>query len=264
MIYITSDLHFNHNKFFCYISRGFKSVEEMNNAIVKRWNAVITNEDDVYILGDLMLNDNDDGMELLESLNGRLHIIFGNHDTGTRQELYKGARNVVEICGYVTVIKYKKYVFYLSHYPTLTSNHDVDKPLKARVINLCGHTHTEDRFADMDKGLIYHCEMDAHNCEPVLIDDIIWDIKDWMLHNEEPAAAGNPTDESGIAELIPVPVIADTPPLEIKPKTLNVNFDFINGRCHKCVYTWPNCGDNDKFGGCKTYKRDPPDGGFYG
>ena len=245
MIYITSDLHFNHDKFFCYIPRGFKSVEEMNNAIVKRWNAVITDEDDVYILGDLMLNDIDGGMELLKSLNGRLHIIFGNHDTGARQELYKKARNVVEICGYATVIKYKKYVFYLSHYPTLTSNHDVDKSLKARVINLCGHSHTEDKFADMDKGLIYHCEMDAHNCEPVLLDDVIWDIKDWMLHNEEPAAAGNPVEETN-------------------PKTLNVNFDFINRRCHKCVYTWPSCGDNDKFGGCKTYKRDPPDGGFYG
>ena len=208
MIYITSDLHLNHNKFFCYIPRGFQSVEEMNNAIVKRWNAVITDEDDVYILGDLMLNDIDGGMELLENLNGRLHIIFGNHDTGTRQELYKEARNVVEICGYATVIKYKKYVFYLSHYPTLTSNYDVDKPLKARVINLCGHSHTEDRFADMDKGLIYHCDLDAHNCEPVLIDDVIWDIKEWLLHNEEPAAAGNPTDE-------------------VSPKTLDVNLNFI-------------------------------------
>ena len=270
MIYITSDLHFNHDKFFCYIPRGFQSVEEMNNAIVKRWNAVITNKDDVYILGDLMLNDIDGGMELLESLNGRLHIIFGNHDTGTRQELYKEAKNVVEICGYATVIKYKKYVFYLSHYPTLTSNHDADKPLKARVINLCGHTHTEDRFADMDKGLIYHCEMDAHNCEPVLIDDIIWDIKDWMLHNEEMinviADAFN-TISNPKAEIdaccrdcvswsnCPGPSIATGCPPEKQ---------YESPRCHKCVYTWPNCGDNDKFGGCKTYKRDPPDGGFYG
>ena len=47
MIYVTSDLHFNHDKFFCYVPRGFQSVEEMNNAIVKRWNAVITDEDDV-------------------------------------------------------------------------------------------------------------------------------------------------------------------------------------------------------------------------
>ena len=246
MIYITSDLHFNHDKFFCYVPRGFQSVEEMNNAIVKRWNAVITDEDDVYILGDLMLNDIDGGMELLESLNGRLHIIFGNHDTGTRQELYKNAKNVVEVCGYATVIKYKKYNFYLSHYPALTSNHDIDKPLKARVINLCGHSHTEDRFADMDKGLIYHCEMDAHNCEPVLIDDIIWDIKDWMLRNEEPAAAGNPAEKAN-------------------SKTLNINFDFIaDTRCHKCVFDVNTCGSSDYYGNCPIYHRDPPDGGFYG
>ena len=179
MIYITSDLHFCHDQVFCFGPRGCDSVNDMNNRIVKRWNALITDEDDVYILGDLMLNDTIDGMDYLEMLNGRLHIVFGNHDTPARQELYTKARNVVEICGYATVIKYKKYNFYLSHYPTLTSNHDTDKPLKARVINLCGHAHTDDPFADMDKGLIYHCEMDAHHCEPILIDDIIWDIKNY-------------------------------------------------------------------------------------
>ena len=67
--------------------------------------------------------------------------------------------------------------FYLSHYPTLTSNLDSNEPLKARVINLCGHSHTQDRWADWDKGLIYHVEMDAHNCYPVLLDDIIEEIK---------------------------------------------------------------------------------------
>ena len=29
----------------------------------------------------------------------------------------------------------------------------------------------------MDKGLIYHVELDAHNCYPVSIDQIIEDIK---------------------------------------------------------------------------------------
>jgi calcineurin-like phosphoesterase family protein len=240
MIYVTSDLHFNHDKFFLYAPRDFKSVEEMNKYIVNRWNDTITDEDDVYILGDLMLNDNDTGMELLRSLNGKLHIIYGNHDTPTRQELYNELENVVE-AGYATAFKYRHYNFYLSHYPTLCSNYDIDKPLKARVINLCGHTHTEDKFADMDKGLIYHCEMDAHNCCPVLLDDIIWDIKQYLLHQDEETcrvALPEPQSENGNQPYQP--------------------------RCHKCVYTWPSCGDNDRFGGCKTYKRDPPDGGFYG
>ena len=242
MIYITSDLHFNHDRFFLYVPRGFKSVDEMNKYIVNRWNDTITDEDDVYILGDLMLNDNDTGMELLRSLNGKLHIIYGNHDTPTRQALYNELENVVEAC-YATTFKYKNYNFYLSHYPTLCSNYDIDKPLKARVISLCGHTHTEDKFADMDKGLIYHCEMDAHDCCPVPLDDIIWDIKDYELHKEEIFN-----------------VIADA----TNTVGMSISEEYKEPRCHKCVYTWPSCGDHDGFGKCKTYKRDPPDGGFYG
>lgn len=34
-------------------------------------------------------------------------------------------------------------------------------------------------------------------------------------------------------------------------------------RCHKCVYEL-NCSSSDKDGNCPDYKRDPPDGGYYG
>ena len=33
--------------------------------------------------------------------------------------------------------------------------------------------------------------------------------------------------------------------------------------CHKCVYE-NTCSRNDIDGNCKEYKRDPPDGGYYG
>ena len=42
---------------------------------------------------------------------------------------------------------------------------------------MCGHQHSKNKFSDMDKGLIYHCEVDAHNCYPVLIDNIIKDME---------------------------------------------------------------------------------------
>ena len=35
-----------------------------------------------------------------------------------------------------------------------------------------------------------------------------------------------------------------------------------NSRCSKCVWEG-NCQDFDR-GNCKNYKRDPPDGGYYG
>ena len=179
-IFMTSDLHVCHQKDFLYAPRGFSSVEDMNIAIVENWNKIVNEEDCVYILGDLMLNDNEKGMKLFNQLKGEKHIILGNHDTPARQELYTGGRNVSEIT-YATVIKYKGYNFYLSHYPTLTSNLDADKPLKKRIINLCGHTHTQDKFEDMDKGIIYHVELDAHECKPVLLDEIIEDLKNVLL-----------------------------------------------------------------------------------
>lgn len=177
-IWITSDTHFNHNRDFIFLPRGFSSVEEMNNEIVKRWNSVVGENDLVYHLGDIMLNDNEKGIEYLKQLNGRICILRGNHDTDSRINLYKQCPNVFNCGSLAKIIKYKKYRFYLSHYPTLTSNYrEEDISIKSKLINLCGHTHTTDKFKDFKENLIYHCEMDAHNCYPVLLDDIIEDIK---------------------------------------------------------------------------------------
>ena len=180
MIYLTSDLHFNHDKEFVWKDRGFNSVEEMNEEIIKRFNSRVQEGDDIYILGDLCMSANLlDNKNLIERLNGRLHIVYGNHDTDSRIEMYHACQNVIEICGYATVLKYKKYKFYLSHYPTNTANYDDEEPLKARIINLCGHIHTTDKLYDIKEtsSLRYHVEVDAHNCYPVLIDDIITDLK---------------------------------------------------------------------------------------
>ena len=176
-IYVTSDFHFCHNKDFIYAPRGFNSVAEMNETIIKNFNDIMDWNDILYILGDCFLNDNEEGMKLMRRIPGEKHIIWGNHDTDTRQILM-GSEFLFH--GYAYPLKYKGYHFYLSHYPTLTSNKDEDKPLKRRVINLCGHTHTQDKFKDMDKGLIFHVELDTNNCYPWLLDDIIEDIKEYI------------------------------------------------------------------------------------
>ena len=177
-IYASSDLHFCHNRGFIYEPRGFKSVHEMNETIVKNWNSVVNPEDDVYLLGDIMLNDNETGIKLLKSLKGNIHIIRGNHCTDARVQLYSQCWNVVEIMGYADILKYNGYRFYLSHYPTIVSNYDDDKPLKAKVINVCGHQHTQDPFVDWNKGIIFHAEVDSNNCYPWNIEDIIQKIKE--------------------------------------------------------------------------------------
>ena len=175
-IYFTSDWHFCHDRQFIWGPRGFTSVSEMNKAIITRHNELVSVNDDVYMLGDAMLNDNEKGIWLIKQLKGNIHIICGNHDTDARRALYTNCSNVVEVVD-AKKLKYNGYHFFLSHYPCLCANHDNGRSLKKQCISLCGHTHTKDRFADWDKGLIYHVEVDAHNYYPVSIEEIIMDCE---------------------------------------------------------------------------------------
>ena len=180
MIFFSSDYHFNHSKPFIYEPRGFTSVLEMNDIILENHNKIIRPNDDIYLLGDLSLGDLDNSLKYIKQLNGHLHLVRGNHCTDRRWEAYCKLPNVVE-CENAIYLKYGKQNYYLSHYPTITSNHDYDKPLPQRLLNLCGHTHTKDKWQDADKGFIYHVEVDAHNCYPVSIDTIIQDFRDKFL-----------------------------------------------------------------------------------
>lgn len=172
MIFVSSDTHFCHNRQFIYKSRGFSSVEEMNEAIIQNWNAIVRPIDEVYLLGDVMLNDDIEGMKCLRRLNGIIHLIVGNHDTDTRVHRYFNEADNVVSYEFAARLKFHDQHFYLSHYPTLCSNFDDGRPLRHKIINLCGHAHTLDRWADWDRGFIYHCELDAHKMAPKLLDEI--------------------------------------------------------------------------------------------
>ena len=86
-IYVTSDLHFGHDREFIWKARGYNSVDEMNEDYVHKWNITVDNNDDVYVLGDLMLGDKSN-IEFIKRLKGRIHIVLGNHDTPTREAMY--------------------------------------------------------------------------------------------------------------------------------------------------------------------------------
>lgn len=174
-IFITSDWHFGHNKEFMFTPRGFSDIETHNKILIENHNSLVDSEDDVYVLGDLVLGDIEEGMRCVEKMNGRLHIVRGNHDTDRKWERYAELSNVVELCGWATMIKYKKYSFYLSHFPTITPNIEKES-LKQTVINLFGHTHQQHNFYN-DIPQIYHIGIDSHNNHPVLLDDVIDEIK---------------------------------------------------------------------------------------
>lgn len=183
-IFISSDPHFCHSKSFLYEPRGFKNEWDMNKQIIENWNSVVDMDDDAYILGDIMLNNNEEGIKCLKSLKGRIHIIRGNHDSDARIQLYKDCYNVVEVCD-GKFLNYNNYHFYLSHFPCIVSNYNTDKPLKARMISVCGHTHTKNWDLDLDKGLIFHAELDTHSCYPWRIETIIEYIKNYLKNKGE-------------------------------------------------------------------------------
>lgn len=177
MIYLTSDPHLYH-KSFIYEPRGFHSPEEMNAAIEKNWNELITDDDDVYILGDLIFkgehNTLDDAMDIVQRLKGKKHIILGNHDGSMKIELYKKEPSIVEIED-AKYIWYKGRQYYLSHFPSITADPKVEKP-KEWIINFFGHTHSKEKFYN---GLpfMYNVSLDAHDNKPVSIDEAIGDIE---------------------------------------------------------------------------------------
>jgi calcineurin-like phosphoesterase family protein len=129
-----------------------------------------------------MLNDNENGIALLKQLKGKIHIILGNHDTKKSIPLYEGCENVVEIT-YAKHLKYKGYHFILTHYPTYTANITKESIYQA-VINLHGNTHQKDPFF---QGLwfMYNVSVDAHDCKPIALPQIIREITEKLLATED-------------------------------------------------------------------------------
>ena len=175
MIYLSSDLHFNHDKPFIYEPRGFKNVHELNDKILENFHKTMNKDDDLYLLGDTFLGQLEPGMSLFHQLPGKIHLIWGNHCTNTRQKAMAESYNVVEVCGWSTILKYQKYHFYLSHFPTVTTNfNDNQKPLKQRILALSGHTHSKELFEPCGS---HNVAVDVHECHPASLDQIIDDFK---------------------------------------------------------------------------------------
>lgn len=170
-IFLTSDTHFGHDREFLWGPRGFTNSQEHDEAVIKNWNETVGPDDIVYHLGDLMLGDNAHGIECVKRLNGHIKLIRGNHDTDARWKLYGTLPNV-ELIGWADVIKYKKYNFYLSHHPTMTSNLEKAPHLRMHLINLYGHTHQMGKFYQ-DMPYMFHVGLDSNDNRPILLDDAI-------------------------------------------------------------------------------------------
>ena len=181
-IWFTSDTHFYHEQDFLYKPRGFQNTEEMNEAIIERWNSVVKEGDTVYHLGDVVMGHYD--ANILCRLNGLIRFIRGNHDTVNKiSGIYEAGRRAHKSWAYYDttfptseLIKFGKISLFLCHYPVLTANFD-EKHFSQHVIGLHGHTHQKGNWLFPDNPFLYHVGMDSHNCYPVHIDEVITDIR---------------------------------------------------------------------------------------
>ena len=178
MIFVTSDWHLSHDREFIWKVRGYNSIDEMNYDLIKKHNSLVKPDDDVYVLGDCCLGGQgslDKNRYLMEQFNGKLHIVYGNHCTPFRREMYNKLPNLVE-ANWAIVLDYKKYHFYMSHFPTLTGNLEKES-LKQMTLNLYGHTHQNSNFYE-DRPYMYHVGVDSHDGYPVSLDKIIKEMND--------------------------------------------------------------------------------------
>lgn len=76
-IFFTADTHFDHERILVHARRPFSSVDEMNQALIEKWNGVVGSRDLVYIVGDFAWTRHG---YFQSALNGRKILIRGDHD----------------------------------------------------------------------------------------------------------------------------------------------------------------------------------------
>ena len=133
-VFYIADLHFGHKNIIRYDNRPFKTVEEMDKALIERWNRAVSKEDFVFILGDISWYDDEKTADIFEQLNGTKVIVRGNHDNikpNTRlARCFSGTQS------YYEYYYNKKNKVIMCHYPIpCFKNHFYG------WFHLCGHTH---------------------------------------------------------------------------------------------------------------------------
>jgi len=85
-LFFISDTHFFHKAILRpdYSGRPFKDVEDMNESMVELWNATVAPTDRVFHLGDFAMAGPRSTINLIRRLNGRKHLVHGNHDLKIR------------------------------------------------------------------------------------------------------------------------------------------------------------------------------------
>jgi len=129
--YFTADTHFGHNNIIEHSYRPFKSIEEMDEAIINRINLVAKPEDELYHLGDFAWSESWKTYRSRIHCK-RIHLIAGNHDSSkecnkaSKQGLFESVSKYIDL-------KKDGFKLILCHYPI--------ESWRPGYVHLHGHTH---------------------------------------------------------------------------------------------------------------------------
>ena len=145
-IFFTSDLHLGHSKIIEYCKRPFVGVREMNETLIANWNKKINKDNDVYILGDFVFGGKNFVRNIISSLNGRKHLIKGNHDKSVIKcsDLFVWIKDMYELNIQDIDAPMKLQKICMLHYPMLTWN-------KSHYGSWALHGHVHNRFDELNK-----------------------------------------------------------------------------------------------------------------
>lgn len=116
-IFFSSDLHFHHRNImsFCPTTRLGNSIDEMNELLIAQHNSRVRPQDTVYLLGDISFGTAEETKTVVQRLNGKKHLIYGNHDQVIRRDVTIQS-TFESVQDYKRIKIGKKHVM-LSHFP---------------------------------------------------------------------------------------------------------------------------------------------------
>lgn len=166
-----SDPHFGHAAVIGYSQRPFLNAGQMNDDLMRRYNACVGKKDIVLWLGDCFFTSTDIARNIMAQLNGRKLLVRGNHDRSASAMARLGFDIVTD---HLTMCIAGKKVI-ASHYPYVGSVSPEDaapnaaetftnRPVRNKdQVLLHGHTHSKQRY---HQGMV-HVGVDAWDYAPV-------------------------------------------------------------------------------------------------
>ena len=179
-LFFTSDTHFGHKNIIKFCNRPFKDTNEMNEALINNWNRVVGPDDTIFHLGDFAFGGSYLWNNMLDRLNGHIHLIIGNHD---RKNLRQGYSAKFESISPQLQINIDGRSVYLNHYPFLCYGGSYRGDRDA-VWQLFGHVHSGPLSSGKDSERLkmlfpyqYDVGVDNNNFTPISWENVKIRIK---------------------------------------------------------------------------------------